>query len=336
MEELQYPVLIGDIGGTNSRFAILRDAHSNMELFDSVFTNDFVNVQIAIEHAVLAKTSIIPKSLIMAIAAPIAGKEYKFTNALWNVKPKEVLAHLGMECGQFMNDFPAQALAVLTIARDKMHKVGGGEQREYGTRLVMGPGTSFGISTLVHAAGKWIILPAEGACADLGLGTGNNSKRELQIQSHLKRVCERQTIESMISGPGLKNLYSAICLADGIQPEKMSAAQVSTEADNNSAAGEAVQLFSTLLGRVAGNLALGVMATGGVYITGGMANKMLHQIESGNFRHEFEHKTPHHELAKMIPTWFVNRENAALEGLANYTRTPDRFDLSHACVHFSV
>lgn len=332
---MNFPIIVGDIGGTNARFGIVRDIHSELELFEPVLTDDFPDVESAIEKAVLAKTSIIPKGLVLAAAGPIMGKEYKLTNAGWTIKPPEVLKALNLTNAVFMNDFPAQALAVVTISQSDMHKVGGGNFREYGTRVVLGPGTSFGISTLVYASGKWTILPAEGACADLGLGTGMNAKRELQIQSNLKKVNERQTIEYLISGPGLENLYQAICKTDGVDNRLISAAQISNSTTSNNAANEAVELFSALLGRVAGNLALNVMATGGVYVTGGMAHKMLHQIEQGGFRREFEYKAPHSELAKTFSTWFVNRENAALEGLANYVRTPDSFDLSHASIKFS-
>jgi glucokinase len=140
----------------------------------------------------------------------------------------------------------------------------------------------------------------------------------------------------MISGPGLENIYQAICNADGINCKELSAAQISVAYGDNPIAKEAVNLFSALLGRIAGNLALGVMAKGGVYVTGGMAHNMLAQLEQGSFRHEFENKWPQNELAITIPTWFVNHENAALEGLANYVRTPERFDLTHACVSIAA
>ena len=341
-----FPVLVGDIGGTNSRFGVVGDMHSELKVFQPVKTNDYPDLQSAIGDAVLAKTSIIPKRLVMGIAGPIAGREYKLTNARWNIKPDEVVSDLGLQSAEFMNDFPAQALGVLAIEQSLMHKIGGGECRENGTRVVLGPGTSFGIATIVHTDGGWVILPGETACADLGLGSAINSERELQIQRYLDRTCDRQTVEDMISGPGLENLYRAIWLADNSSgdrngensdsPPQLSAAQISKAAAMkiDKAAVGAVEYFASLLGRVAGNIALTVMATGGVYVTGGMAHKMLPQIEASGFRFEFEHKAPQKQLAKTIPTYLVNRELAAVEGLANYVRTPDRFDLSHASAFF--
>ena len=240
-----------------------------------------------------------------------------------------------------MNDFPAQALGVLAINHSDMYKIGGGEARSKGTRIVLGPGTSFGIATIVETKSGITILPAEGACADLGLGTGLNGQRELQIQQQLKKLNQRQTIETIICGNGLENIYHAIINSGNSNSNEMpnlSAAEISHAArsQNNKAAIETVDLFGALLGRVAGNLAMSVLAFGGVYVSGGMAVKMLDQIESGDFRREFENKAPHSELAKMMPTYFVNRENAALEGLAAYVKNRGQYDLTHASAFFKL
>ncbi len=332
---MQFPVLIGDVGGTNARFAIVEDAHAQMEMFDPVLTGDFPDVQHAIDHAVLAKTSIIPKSMVLAVAAPIFGETYQLTNAPWAINPRKTMHDLGMQNAGFMNDFSAQALGALEIDTKSMHRIGGGECHHNATRIVLGPGTSFGVATLVHSSGRWTILPAECACADLGLGTGNNAKRERQIERNLERINNRQTIETMICGPGLENIYQAICKIDATNALPLSAAAIASAYTSDRAAREAVDLFAALLGRVAGNLALGTMAKGGVFVTGGMACKMLPLLEQGAFRAEFENKSPHDALAKSIPTWFMNCEDAALTGLSAYVRTPRRFDMAQACVFFS-
>ena len=338
--DFDFPVLVGDVGGTNSRFGLVRDIHSNLELFDPVKTNDFSDLQSAIEDAVLSKTSVIPKRVVLGIAGPISGSQYQLTNARWKVQPVDVINDLALNSAEFMNDFPAQALGVLAIERDTMLKVGGGEAVKSGTRVVLGPGTSFGIATLVYTGKRWIIIPGEAACADLGLGSGRNRQFELDIQPNLTLTCGRLTVEDMITGSGLENIYRAIWMSrhieEGIKPPTMSAAQISAAAGKkcDEIASSAVSLFSTLLGRVAGNIALTVAATGGVYVTGGMAHKMFSLIEQSGFREEFEYKPPQIDLARAIPTYFVNRELAAVEGLANYVRTPNSYDLSLASAYF--
>lgn len=344
---LDFPILVGDIGGTNSRFGLVRDIHSELELFEPVKTDDFPDLQTAIQNSVLSKTSVIPNSIVIGLAGPILGDQYHLTNAAMKIVPAKIIEDLGLKSAEFMNDFPAQALGVLTIDHGEMEKIGGGAAVERGTRIVLGPGTSFGIATIVQAGARSIILPAEGACAEMGLGTGKNAERELKIQKYLTKKHDRQTIEILISGPGLENLYQAIWHAnveeksgaDAAQNasfQQCSAAQISAaaQARENPEAVEAVELFSRLLGRLAGNIALTVMATGGVFISGGMAHKMLTQIENSGFREEFENKAPQQKLVQLMPTYFVNRELAALEGLANYIRMPDQYDLSHANARF--
>jgi len=339
--DIDFPVLVGDIGGTNSRFGLVRDIHSALELFAPVKTNDYTDLQSAVDDAVLSKTSVIPKRAVLGIAGPISGSQYQLTNARWNIKPEEVLQDLALNSAEFMNDFPAQALGVLAIDRDSMLRIGGGTASKFGTRVVLGPGTSFGIATLVHTGRRWIIMPGEAACADLGLGSGRNQQFELGVQPYLAKTSGRLTVEDMITGSGLENLYRAVWqfknVEAGDQPPSLSAARISAAAVGKSdqVAIDAVGLFAALLGRVAGNIALTVAANGGVYVTGGMAHKMFDLIEQSEFRREFEHKEPQNRLACAIPTYFVNREMAAVEGLANYVRTPESYDLSLASAFFT-
>ena len=336
--ESGFPVILADIGGTNARFGLLHDCAGALELFEPVKTADHVNLQSAIEEIVLSKADIKPKRLVVGFAGPVTGEQYHLTNADIAINPKEIIADLNLQSAEFMNDFPAQALGVLAIEPDQMRKIGGGEIKPKAPRIVLGPGTSFGIATIIETKAGLTILPAEGACADLGLGTGLNHQRELQIQKHLKKLNARQTIESIICGPGLENLHQAICHCDEKAEGfvKLSAAEISKAAQdgNNAAAKEAVNLFGSLLGRVAGNLAMNIMAFGGVYISGGMASKMVKSIADSDFRREFENKAPHEDLAKLVPTYFVNRELAALDGLAHYVRNREQYDLSQASVEY--
>ena len=220
---------MADIGGTNARFGLLRGSTDTLELFEPVKTADYTNLQSAINDCVLHNTNVKPKRLVVGFAGPVAGKQYHLTNADITINPKEIIADLNLETAEFMNDFPAQALGVLAIERDQMRKIGGGEVKPKAPRIVLGPGTSFGIATIVETKAGLTILPAEGACADLGLGTGLNHQRELQIQKHLTKLNARQTIESMICGPGLENLYQAIFHCDENAKDfvKLSAAEIS-------------------------------------------------------------------------------------------------------------
>ncbi len=343
----QFPVMIADIGGTNARFSLLRDNHTKLQIFEPLKTADYPDIQSAIIDCLARENTSMPRQLLIGAAGLVnRGNrlgECRLTNCNWIIRSREIITDLQLAKVEIMNDFCAQALGVLAIDINQMQEVCRHEPnidpnsslKPSGTRLVVGPGTGFGVATILEISNKWIILPSEGATADFGLGTGLNWQRELEIEQHLQKRNGRQTIDNLLSGSGLENIHNAIAeLETGKANTTINAAQISSSTDPN--AKEAVSLFVSLLGRVSGNLALNFMATGGVFVTGGMACKMLDHIKNGDFRKEFDHKHPHENLTQEIRTFFVNQEFAAIEGLAHYVRHRERFDLSLTSVKISA
>jgi glucokinase len=134
----------------------------------------------------------------------------------------------------------------------------------------------------------------------------------------------------VICGRGLLNLYRAICTADGIEPILKEPADVTSHAlaGTDKVAEETLSLFATYLGRLAGDIAMIFMARGGVYLSGGISQKILPALKKPEFRAAFEDKAPHSAMLKTIPTYVVTHPLAALEGLCSYARKPDSFGLS--------
>ena len=160
---LRFPILVGDIGGTNARFALLVDPHAEPKMFDIVQTSDFITIDDAIQAAVLDKTSLQPRTAVLAIAGPVDGDEIALTNCPWVVKPRAMIAGLGLEDVIVINDFEAQALAVVAMDESSLTAIGTGTPEPYGSRVVLGPGTGLGVAGLVHARHAWIPVPGEGA-----------------------------------------------------------------------------------------------------------------------------------------------------------------------------
>ena len=134
----------------------------------------------------------------------------------------------------------------------------------------------------------------------------------------------------MLSGRGLVNLYHAICTADGVERRHADPADVTEAAGLGDAeALEAVRLFATCLGRVAGDLALIFMARGGVYIAGGIFQRIVPLIEPELVRDAFEDKAPHSALLREMPLFAVTETMAALVGMAAYARNPRFLSLIH-------
>jgi glucokinase len=321
-----FPILIGDIGGTNARFWILTDAAAEPLQFPNVRTADFATLEEALSREVLGKAGQTPRSAILAVAGPIEGDEIALTNCDWVVRPKSMIADLGFEDVLVINDFEAQALAAATLTPDFREPIGPFKDAQIASRVVMGPGTGLGVAGLLRARNMWFPIPAEGGHVDLG----PRSERDLQIFPYIERIEGRVAAEQILCGRGLVNLYRALCQADGIEPQFADPADITSHglANTNPQAAETLSLFVTYIGRYAGDLALIMMAKGGVYLAGGISQKIIPAFRWPEFRAAFEDKAPHTALMRHIPTFVVTHPQAALAGLASYARAPENFGLA--------
>jgi glucokinase len=323
---LKFPVLIGDIGGTNARFAILLDSYAEPKEFPTVQTADFPNIDDAIQSAILDHTSIQPRSAVLAVAGPVEGDEIELTNCDWVVRPKAMASTLGLEDIVVLNDFEAQALSVVALGEDQMEKIGGGSAEADASRVILGPGTGLGVAGLIHACHRWIPVPGEGGHMDIGPRT----PRDFEVFPHLEKIEGRISGEQLLCGRGLVNIYRAIAKTDGKTAALATPAEITAAGLERSdpIAAEALSMFVTCLGRTAGDLALVFMSRGGVYLTGGIAQKIVPALKSGAFRSAFEDKAPHSELLRAMPAYVITNPRGAVLGLAAYARTPARFGVS--------
>ncbi|MEP1206942.1 MAG: glucokinase [Rhizobiaceae bacterium] len=329
--ELEFPVLIGDIGGTNARFQIIKQPNSKAILFEPVRTADFDSLEDSIAQSVLASTDVQPRSAIIAAAGPITSDGLNLTNCHWNIIPEKFLQLATFEKLMLMNDFEAQALALPCLSETDGVALGARNLQanaDY-TKAVLGPGTGLGVGLLVRAGGKWIPVAGEGGHVDLG----PRNPREADIWQYLETVGGRISAEQVVCGDGLVNLYRACCVVEKLKPQLQTPADISIAAMSSSdaQAEEALSLFCTTLGRIAGDLAVTSMAKGGVYIGGGIAQKILPFLQASQFRANFEDKAPHEELMQNIATIVVTHPLPALLGLAAFANAPQTFlvDVSH-------
>jgi glucokinase len=324
--QMPFPILIGDIGGTNARFSILADASAEAINFPNVRTADFETIDDAIKAGVFTKTDLRPRSAILAVAGPINGDEIPLTNCDWVVRPHTMISGLGIEDVLVVNDFEAQALAISALAPDEREQIGPASGDLIASRAVLGPGTGLGVGGLVHARGSWIPVPGEGGHVDLG----PRSERDLQIFPYIEQIEGRVSAEQILCGRGIVHLYRAICIADGIEPKYSDPADVTSHAlaATDPVAAETISLFSTYLGRLAGDIAMLFMAKGGVYLSGGISQKILPALRKPEFRAAFEDKAPHSHWLRDIPTFVVTHPLAALAGLSFYARAPETFGVS--------
>lgn len=323
---LPFPILIADIGGTNARFSILIDANAEPKAFESIRTCDFDSLEAAVQAHVLDRTSLMPRSAVLAVAGPTDGDAIDLTNNDWVVRPRRMIEELGFDEIVVLNDYEAQALAVVALEDERLRRIGGGARDPAANRVVIGPGTGLGVAGLVHAASTWIPVAGEGGHVDLGPQT----ERDAAVFAHIERIGGRVSGEQVLCGRGMVNLYRAVAMANGGTPRFIDPSEVTRAARDKSDpdAVEALDLFAEYLGRVAGDLALVFMARGGVYLTGGITQKILPFFNAARFRAGFDNKAPHEALLGGIPAFAILHDRAPMEGLAAYARTPSRFGVA--------
>ena len=156
---------------------------------------------------------------------------------------------------------------------------------------------------------------------------GPRTPRDFEVFPHIEPIEGRVSGEQILCGRGLVNVYRAVAEADGKPSPLAQPADITTAAlgKTDPVAEEALSIFATCLGRTAGDLALVFMSRGGVFLTGGIAPKILPALKAGNFRAAFEDKAPHSALMRTIPVYVVTQPLAALAGLAAFARAPSLF-----------
>lgn len=323
LDSLPFPVLIGDIGGTNARFALIETVDSGVDHLPIVQTANYPTFEDAIEDAVLGRTKLRPRSAILALAGPIAGEQVPLTNSHWVVQPKQDIARYDLGEMILLNDFEALSLSLADLKAADIDPIGTGVAKPDGTRIVVGPGTGLGMAGLIRARENWIPVPGEGGHVDLG----PVSPRDFAIWPHLERSHGRISGETLLSGPGLVRLYRGICKTDGAVPALFTPVEIVNAglSGENQQATEALTLFATYLGRLAGNLALNFMAFGGIYLAGGVSAKIAATLKSGVFREAFVEKAPHRALLEEMATAIIVKPDPALAGIASFSRKPARF-----------
>ena len=306
--------IIADIGGTNARFAIL---NSDGSIQDQMVLkgNEHDGFVSAFQEYVRLTSSTNITEAAVAIANPIDGDSIQMTNHNWNFSIEEARKTLGLDTLVFKNDFEALAMSIPFLDADDLYQVGGGEIVKKRPIGVLGPGTGLGVSGLVFSGEGWIPLSTEGGHVSLSPTT----TREIEVFQECLKHYDHVSAERVISGSGLQLLYSVICDLDGVEAIKDITAEDITKnglSQTNTQCAETLDIFTGLLGVIAGNLALSLGAKGGIYIGGGIIPKLGEYFESSPFRKRFEAKGRFENYLKDIPVYVIKSKYPALVGIS--------------------
>jgi glucokinase len=300
-------VLLADIGGSTTRFAVC--APGGRPDCMKIIDNETVSGPEAAIRRYLGATGLSPQAAVLAVAGPVDGVEIKLTNRDWRFSLDQVGSQFGLSRIHAINDFEAVAYSLTVLRDDELRPLGRPCAPRRGPRAVLGPGTGLGVAALLPNGNEWLALASEGGHVSFGAAAPD----ERMVFARLANGGEVITAETVISGPGLERIYRALTpLGIPLEARTIVAQGRAGAAD----ARAAIDLFVRLLGRFAGDVALTLKATGGVYIAGGVALKLGPLFNETIFRAAFENHPPYQDLLAAIPTSLVICAEPGLIGCA--------------------
>jgi glucokinase len=304
-------ILLGDIGATNARFALL--SNGNLKTFNSFEVAKFRQFTDVLELFIKEHCRQVQiRRALLAIAGPVRDERVVLTNSSWVVDAGELQKAFGLQV-RIVNDFEAVAYSLPSLTPTDLTGLGGGRPEEGAPMAVLGPGSGLGVACLIDRSEKAVVIASEGGHATLA-GT---CEEEDRILDHLRKRFGHVSAERAISGTGLENIYQAIAALEGLDIPPRAA----TEITRNALSGEcqlarrSLHAFCAFLGSFAGNVALTFGARGGVYIAGGISPRILDFLVQSEFRQRFEAKGRFREYLAAIPAYIITHPAAALIGL---------------------
>jgi glucokinase len=309
-------VLVGDVGGTHARFAVVEPSPGapwrilqRMDLAER-----FATFGEAL-HSYLERAGVspLPRLAAIAVAGPVVAGTARFTNRGWEIS-EQALREFGFERALLINDFAALALAVDLLDEKHLHFIGPPlKGLKGGTITLLGAGTGFGVSCLARYGDLAVPMATEGGHMSFAPGDA----QELAALQLMWQQAGRVSIERILSGDGLEHLYRTLEQLGGRAPPALNAAEISTAALRNEPGPRAaLTMFCSIFGAVAGDLALAHGARGGVYIAGGIAEKIEEFLIQSPFRRRFEDKGRLSSYVAAIPTQLIVNPDIALLGAA--------------------
>jgi glucokinase len=305
-------ILLGDIGGTTARFAVLTGG--SLGPIDHLPVSQHHSMAHAVENY-LARRSERARvgAAVLGVAGPIKSGRSFLVNSRWTVDAAELQAAFGFEPIHLVNDFEAIAYALLSLDEHDVKLIGGGKPLPGESMAAIGPGTGLGMVGVIRRDDRMTVVATEGGHATLP----GMTPREDAVIAHMRGRFDHVSAERALSGRGLENLYEAIAAIDGVAVAHKTAAEITQSALDRSCpvSMAAVDMFCAMLGTVAGNLALTFRTRGGIYIAGGIVPRIADLLAQSEFRARFEAKGRMHPYLEDMPVAVIVNPDPAFLGL---------------------
>jgi glucokinase len=309
-------ILAADVGGTKVLLRLVAVQSGRCEVvreqrFDSAAFADFEALL-----AVFLQAAPRLSAACFGVPGPVHDNAAKLTNLPWFVDGLRISQLFQIPQVLLVNDFVAIGHGIGTLAPDDLVVLQTGQPLAGAARAVLGAGTGLGVGFVFACGQHDMVVPTEGGNVDFAPNDALEMELLRYLQSRFGHVC----VERVVSGPGLANIYAFMCERSQLPATLLNCedapAAVATAAISGSdaMAEQALELFLRCYGAFAGNLALLSLAHGGVYVAGGIAAKLLSQLQRGTFMRGFLNKGRYRGLLEMIPVYAVTEARVGLQG----------------------
>ena len=314
-------ILAGDIGGTKTLIGLFepRDLRPIPVHIESFPTTDYAGLPAIIEAFYTTRPTRPPITVAaFGVAGPVINQSAQMTNVEWRVDADELARTFAFPHVRLLNDLEAMAYAVPVLEGAELTSLQTGARRADGNIAVVAAGTGLGGALLHRLGQRYLPVASEIGHSDFAA----RNDRELDFVRYIRARYGRCEIEHVVCGPGLVNL--AEFTHQQVRCAAVTHAEVAAEVSKSALARscpcciEALDMFVDAYGAVAGNLALIGVATGGVFIGGGIAPRILPALQSGRWLEAFRDKPPMRPLLEAMPVHIILNSDAGLIGAAVY------------------
>lgn len=303
--------LVGDIGGTNSRFGLVEPGQIAVRDVEALKNDLFGSLEEAISHYVTARGVTSLAAAAIAVAGPTEGETVALTNRDWSFTRESLRLAAKARRFHLLNDFEALALSLPHLHGEDVVQIGGETPPHPAVKIVLGPGTGLGMATLAPLPqGGWMALPGEVGHITLPVTT----QEEFDWRAEMSKPGVPFEAEDAITGGGLLRMYHAVAPGGSLPtPEAVLQAGL---AGTDAAAARTLDQFVVWLARIAGDAAMIMQARGGVYLAGGIAPSIVAKLQSGPFRQIFQEKGRLAYVMRPIPVYVIVERFPAFKGCA--------------------
>jgi glucokinase len=321
-------ILAGDVGGTKVHLALYSFDGGRLKVVrERRFpAHEFASLDAAVKTFLAGGSREEIVAACFGCPGPVRDGRLKLTNLAWTLDTRELARLLGIERVFLINDLEANGYGIPELAAESVETLHAGDSSAVGNRGLIAAGTGLGEALLIWDGERHRPIASEGGHCDFAART----EREIALLEYLRRkLGGRVSWERVVSGLGIQNIYGFLRDVEKIEEPAWLRERMAVE-DPNAVIGrcaedgsselcrETMQTFAAAYGAEAGNIALKVLATGGMYLGGGIAPKTLKTLASGGFMQAFLDKGRMSPLLESIPVRVILDESCALLGAAAY------------------